>query len=236
MNKSTYKHLPRVNQESKKNLVTQKMILSKRFKIKLLKNAASCLLSSIVAISILGIPKKSVAQNVNERPGFLAVMRLNKNHEFLLIRREPTIVEKVKFSIQSLNNMEFEPDLLKNVVLQLEYLSKPGEGAFAKDLFPTTIVELDRCGENGWCRLKRIIYSETKLKEEENDGKIYKDILYGEYSEYKEDSRFSTWVPSSNFCDMNGNSIPLINCSGETTEMVRANNLVKGYQILKRTR
>ncbi|MEA5593460.1 hypothetical protein [Rivularia sp. UHCC 0363] len=235
MKKSTYTHLPRVNQEFNNNLVTKNMILSKRFNIKSFKNVASCLLSSIVAISILGIANKSVAQNRNERSGFIAVMRLNKNNEFLFIRQEATIVEKVKKPSRNINNEEVEPDLLENIVGKLQYVVQAGKNKFKKHLAPTTIVQLSDCKENGWCRLEKIIENQgNKGQEWENPNfRARHSHTYPNVGNEETQVPLEAWVPSNNFCDIDGNARPLIDCSRQTRDMVEANPEVKGFKIIR---
>ncbi|MEI2579994.1 hypothetical protein [Scytonema sp. PRP1] len=219
MKKITYTHLPRVNQEANNNLVTKKMVLSKKFKIKSLKITASCFFSSIIAISILGIANKSVAEVRNERQSFVAVMRLTKSGELLFIRRVPMIMETVKLPTQYINEKnEVDPEvLIDNIVGQIQYSGRPSDDPLLeKHLYPTTIVRLSGCREDGWCSLEKIIYHEGEQLIRASYAAKFKES-------YPEQSTMvlEAWVPSSNFCDIKQGPQPLLDCSRETIDMVK---------------
>lgn len=232
MKKNTYTHFPRVNQKANNNLITKKMFLSKKLNMKSLRIAASCFLSSIAAISILGIADKSVAQS--EERAFRAVMRINDKESqeqvrFLFIRREPTIVEKVSIKETNLNPNKPVSGYLENAVGQLEYLKTNGESfGYRNNLSPTTVVELSNCREDGWCELKEIVRHHKEPEDIWTVSTYLANSLRNSAEIADQSSaELPKWVASSNFCDVQYDTndktderSSLLDCSEPTRKMV----------------
>ncbi|MBD0262412.1 MAG: hypothetical protein ICV85_09285 [Tolypothrix sp. T3-bin4] len=202
----TYTHLHRVNKEANGAPVAEKMNLSKSFNWKPGRKASSSLLSSILAISILGIADKSIAE-------FPAVMRIDQREikGNVFIRQEPSMLEYFVDEEYNLNTNVYEK--YKNINRLGELINEriPDKNYY---LIPTTIVILDGCTQNGWCRLIGIRRGNATWQQ-----KIY-ERYQKDLREYNPVVPLEAWVPATYFCDIYsaGN---LQDCSSLTKEYVR---------------
>ncbi len=219
MEKNNYTYSPKLNQDSNNNLPTKKMFLSKRFNMKSLKIAASCLLSSFVAIPILGtFDNRAYAE-------FPAVMRLNEleSKDILILRKErslSTYFEQVELFIEDSPNKSIVERQI-NGVGKLDYKRLHDDNYY---LLPTTVVLLNLCRNDGWCSLKQIVKGDRTWNkgfenyERQNNTQLAKPNL-------------RLWVPASHFCDMTG-AEPLLDCSERTRKRVyQDNQRLKLYDI-----